>query len=191
MQALTGINVQTGREIQLDRSKLINTHMPEGWSEMVSKALDKAMAERAASGEGPRQGINVLIDGEYHFFSFEERACGRSLSEEEWEALRQKYALAPGMNTLWKILAELSRMGVVNGFAAFHEYQMAQRREQLGYEPSGIVAGGVSTVDTLLSRLDNVLYGIGLDRTLDASALRNETEKHETLRDAIRRITGA
>lgn len=189
MSMVNGVDARTGQNIQVESSKLINTYMSQEWADMVSQALEKASAEREASGEGPRKGINVLIDGEYHFFSFEDTGSNRQLSETEIAAFQEKYAADPSMNTLWKILAEMSRMGIINGFIAFNEYQMAQKREQIGRDPFGIVPGGATTIDILHSRLENILYGISIDTTQSADDLAAETKKYENLQKMIGLIT--
>lgn len=189
MGMVNGIDARTGQNIQVDSSKLVNTYMSQEWADMVSQALEKASAEREASGEGPRNGINVLIDGEYHFFSFEDAGNNRQLSESEIAAFQEKYAADPSMNTLWKILAEMSRMGIINGFIAFNEYQMAQKREQIGHDSMGNVTGGVVNLDTLRSRLENVQYGISIDTAKNADDMAAEAKRYEKLQEMIEMIT--
>lgn len=194
MSMVSGIDAKTGQVMQADSSKLVNTYMSEEWESVFTKAINKALAQWEATGAKPRNGFNVLLDGEYHFFNFDSK-CNRRLSEAEIKAFQQEYAENPCGNTLWKILAKLSQMGVVNGKAAFDECMASDTVRQPECWRISEPHNDPSVLEDVLARLDSMLYGIslygnGIDKNTDADTLEALIKKYESLQKIIQLIAG-
>lgn len=116
-------------------------------------------------------------------------SANRTLSKDELAAFERRYAADPTSETMWQIMAELTQMGVLDGKTVFHEWQMSQKMEQSGGW-GGANHSFTSALEGVLSRIDNVLYGISMDKATDAWTLGKEKENYETMRELLALIAG-